>query len=355
MMKTPSVSVIVPVYNVRQYLDQCLDSLVNQTLSDIEIICVNDASTDNSLEILKSWGQKDERIRIIDLPENRMVGAVRNIGMKTASGEYLGFLDSDDYVSYDFYQSLVDALKPGIDVVTTKYTMRFVEHSEQQLLQFNDTVDLDNQDSVKRFIAAYGCRLCASIYRRSYVIENQFQFPEGVFFEDNPIVQCMFLVANQIVVIDNKSSFWWYRINPSSIVHSSFSDRKFSDRLPMQLLMLENYRKYHLADIYKEEFSYRFFITFYFNTIHLLLFRRKDYRADLIRQVYKKYMEIAGDFPSNVYMENDGNFGAYKLIGKYPAVGRLYKYYNLHNGSLVQRLLKKAKRLLKKAKRLLFK
>jgi glycosyltransferase involved in cell wall biosynthesis len=345
-MKTPIVSVIVPVYNVSQYLDRCLDSLVNQTLPDIEIICVNDASTDNSLEILKSWGQKDERIRIIDLPENRMLGAVRNVGMKAATGEYLGFLDSDDYVSCDFYQSLVDALKPGVDIVTTKYTMRFDGHSEQRLFQFKDTVDLNDQDSVKRSIAAYGCRIFASIFRRSYVIENQFQFVEGVFFEDNPIVQCMFLVANQIVVIDNQSSFWYYRINPSSIVHSYFSDRKISDRLPMQKLMLDNYKKYHLVDLYKEEFDYRFFITFYYNTIYLLLFRREDYRTDLIRQVYREYLEIAGGFPSNVYMENDGDYGVFKLIGKYPAVGRLYKKYKLHEGSPINRLLKKTKRLL---------
>lgn len=325
-MGTPVVSVIVPVYNVSQYLDQCLDSLVNQTLRDIEIICVNDASTDNSLEILKTWKQKDDRIRIIDLPENRMLGAVRNVGMKAAVGEYLGFVDSDDYLSYDFYQTLVDALKPGVDVVTTKYTMRFSGSEEQQLWQFKESVDLDNQESVKRSIAAYGCRIFASIFRRSYVAENQFQFVEGVYFEDNPIVQCMFLVANQIVVVDNKSSFWYYRINPSSIVHSFFSDRKFSDRLPMQKLMLENYKKYHIADLYKEEFDYRFFITFYYNTICLLLFNREDYRADLIRQVYSEYMQIAGGFPKNVYME-EGNYEVYKMIGRTPMLGRFYKKY----------------------------
>ena len=221
--------------------------------------------------------------------------------------------------------------------------MRFDEHSEQLLFQFKDSVDLQNQDSVKKSIAAYGCRIFASIFRRSYVVENQFQFVEGVFFEDNPIVQCMFLVANQIVVIDNQSSFWYYRINPSSIVHSYFSDRKFSDRLPMQKLMLENYKKYHLADLYKEEFDYRFFITFYYNTIYLLLFRREDYRTDLIRQVYREYLEIAGGFPSNVYMENDGDYGVFKLIGKYPAVGRLYKKYKLQVKSPVNRCLKRIK------------
>lgn len=82
MMTTPIVSVIVPVYNVSQYLDRCLDSLVNQTLRDIEIICINDASTDNSLEIVRSWEKKDDRIKVIDFPENRMCGTARNVGIK---------------------------------------------------------------------------------------------------------------------------------------------------------------------------------------------------------------------------------------------------------------------------------
>ena len=324
-MDTPVVSVIVPVYNVSRFLNQCLESLVSQTLRDIEIVCVNDASTDNSLEILRSWEKRDERIKVIDLPQNRMLGAVRNVGIKAAVGEYLGFVDSDDYVSHDFYQTLVDAVRPGVDVITSKYTMRFDESSEQLLCKFKDSVDLQNQESVKRIIAAYGCRLFSSIFRRTYVVENQFQFPEGVFFEDNPIVQCMFLCANHIVVVDNQSSFWYYRINPSSIVHSTFTDRKFSDRLSMQLLMLDNYKKYNLADSYKEEFSYRFFVTFYYATIYLLLFNRKDYRADLIRQVYREYKQIAGDFPENVYMEDGLNYRAYKLIGKYPILGRIYR------------------------------
>lgn len=324
-MDKPLVSVIVPVYNTSQYLDQCLDSLVNQTFRNLEIICINDASTDHSLEILKSWGIKDVRIKIINLPENQMLGAVRNIGIKTAVGEYLGFLDSDDYVSYDFYQSLVEAIKPGVDVVTSKLTMRFDATSEQQICQFRNSVDLNDQESIKKYIAAYGCRLFSSIFRRIYVIENQFQFPEGVYFEDNPIVQCMFLVANHIVVVDNKTSFWYYRINPTSIVHSEFSNRKFSDRLPMQKLMLKNFEKYNLADKYKEEFSYRFYITFYYNTLYLLLFRRKDFRTDLIRQVYREYKQIVGDFPKNVYMKNDSSFRIYKMIGKYPIFGKLYK------------------------------
>lgn len=97
MKNQPKVSIIVPVYNVEKYLAKCLDSLVNQTLKDIEIICINDGSTDNSLEILNTYAQKDSRITIID-KKNEGVSAARNTGLNISKGEYIMFVDSDDYL-----------------------------------------------------------------------------------------------------------------------------------------------------------------------------------------------------------------------------------------------------------------
>ena len=97
-MNNPKISVIIPVYNVEKYLSECLDSVVNQTLRDIEIICINDGSTDNSLSILKEYASKDSRIKIID-KENQGQGYARKVGLDKASGEYILFCDSDDYYS----------------------------------------------------------------------------------------------------------------------------------------------------------------------------------------------------------------------------------------------------------------
>ena len=97
----PLVSVIVPVYNVEKYLRQCLDSLISQTLQNIEIICVNDASPDNSLAILKEYEAKDKRIVVVDLYENMRQGGARNRGIEYARANYIAFVDSDDWVSVD--------------------------------------------------------------------------------------------------------------------------------------------------------------------------------------------------------------------------------------------------------------
>ena len=96
------LSVIIPVYNVEQYLGECLESVIKQTLKDIEIICVNDGSTDNSLEIIKKFARKDERIKIIDKP-NSGYGDSMNKGLETETGEYIGIVESDDFIEPDMF------------------------------------------------------------------------------------------------------------------------------------------------------------------------------------------------------------------------------------------------------------
>ena len=109
----PKVSVIIPVYNVEKYLRQCLDSVVNQTLKDIEIICIDDGSTDNSLNILKEYAQKDNRIKIIS-KKNGGLSSARNAGLKFATGEFVGFVDSDDYIERETYENAVEPLREEI-------------------------------------------------------------------------------------------------------------------------------------------------------------------------------------------------------------------------------------------------
>ncbi len=106
--RRPNVSVVIPVFNTAPYLKQCLDSLLSQTLNNIEIICVDNGSTDDSLNILKEYGDKHDNIVILVHPEGRQAGA-RNAGMDVANGTYIGFVDSDDFVSADMFQRLYDA------------------------------------------------------------------------------------------------------------------------------------------------------------------------------------------------------------------------------------------------------
>lgn len=109
-MTQTKLSIIVPVYNVEKYLSKCLESLIHQTLQDIEIICVDDGSTDSSLEILKSFAKTDSRIKVFS-QKNQGQSAARNLALKHAKGEYLGFVDSDDWVDLDYFEKLYRVAK----------------------------------------------------------------------------------------------------------------------------------------------------------------------------------------------------------------------------------------------------
>ena len=120
-MQTPSVSILIPCYNVEKYLEQCLDSVVNQTLKDIEIICINDGSTDSTLDIIKSYAEKDKRIVIID-KQNEGYGKSMNRGLDAATGEYVGIVESDDWVEPDAFEKLYNIAKQNnADLVKAEF------------------------------------------------------------------------------------------------------------------------------------------------------------------------------------------------------------------------------------------
>ena len=133
----PKVSIIVPVYNVGKYLSKCLDSLINQTLEDIEIICINDGSTDNSLDILKSYRTKDSRIKIIDKP-NEGLSITRNLGIHSATGNYIGFIDSDDWIDLDFYEKLYSAITSNDVDIACATIIRKRENSSKYRVFFKE-------------------------------------------------------------------------------------------------------------------------------------------------------------------------------------------------------------------------
>ena len=109
MIKAALLSVIIPVYNVEPYLEQCLDSVINQTYKNLEIICINDGSTDNSLKILEKYQKKDNRIKLIN-QKNKGLSEARNAGLDVAKGEYIAFVDSDDYLELNAYEEAMNVV-----------------------------------------------------------------------------------------------------------------------------------------------------------------------------------------------------------------------------------------------------
>ena len=126
MNNNPKVSIIIPVYNTEQYLRQCLDSVINQTLKDIEIIIINDNSTDNSLQIIQEYANKHKNIKVIDNKKNEGMYKSRNLGLEIAAGQYIGFIDSDDYIENNMYETMyLKAKETDADIISCNYSILF--------------------------------------------------------------------------------------------------------------------------------------------------------------------------------------------------------------------------------------
>lgn len=205
------VSIIVPVYNTSQYLEKCLDSLIKQTLKDIEIICVNDGSTDDSGKILENYAKKDKRVVVIN-QKNMGQSAARNAGLDAARGEYIGFVDSDDYVLADMYRKLYEnALNHNSDVVMS--SIKVLDSKTNQITE-NDSylsVGVFNSHFDNRCFTYKDCkdfifRICVvpwnKLYKASFLKLNGIKFVKGLNFEDNVFALEVFLNAKMSIVRD---------------------------------------------------------------------------------------------------------------------------------------------------------
>lgn len=210
------VSIIVPVYNSSNYLRACLDSLVNQTLSDIEIIAIDDASSDNSLAILEEYQKKYKNL-IKVLKNNKNIGqsATRNKGIKIAKGDYIGFLDSDDYVNYNMYKTMYEgAVKNNYpEIVITG--LNFVKNDYYLKNNFIGLGRKEGRiiDVLKdpNFILMQSPSVCNKLFRKDIIKNNLFL--EGKMWEDVAFTFSHMFNANRILVFNNADYFYRKRNN----------------------------------------------------------------------------------------------------------------------------------------------
>ena len=257
-MANEKISVIVPVYNTEEHLKECLESVINQTLKEIEIICVNDNSTDKSLDILKEYAKKDERIKIINKKRNNGAAAARNSGMEQAIGEYIGFVDSDDWISLDMYEKLYENAKiHDSDIVMSPLN---VYNELNQELEFTDpTCTMEHFDenfdnctfnhlNTKDFFFFISVTPPNKIYKNEYLKEINAKFPEGLIFEDNPFFYNIYLKAKRVSIV--RDYLYFYRKNrPGSVMtKGSF---KFFDLIKIQDIIKEIFIQTNTYDTYK--------------------------------------------------------------------------------------------------------
>ena len=226
--ENPKVSVIIPVYNTEKYLRECLDSVVNQTLKDIEIICVDDGSTDGSLAILHEYEEKDSRVKVY-MQEKSNAGAARNVGLSKATGEYLAFLDSDDY--YELFMlehMLACAQKRVADIVVCRYHTYYESTGKTSYSCWGVKMDRLPSNIVfsyheieqECFSSILGCPW-NKLFKRKLVTENKLRFQEQPVFNDAFFSYSAMISTNALTVLDE--SLICYRSRASS---DSITDRR---------------------------------------------------------------------------------------------------------------------------------
>lgn len=265
-MSHPIVSVVIPVYNAQEGIKQCLDSLLNQTFTDYEIILLNDGSTDNTLEIIKSYASKNDCIRVID-KENEGVAKTRNRGIHLAKGEYIVFIDNDDFVDSDYLERFYNAIdQEQLDIVLGGY--KRVNQDLKTLFK----QDLTQSEWSKYIIVAPWAR----IYRTSFLIDNEIEFFDYPIGEDVIFTLSAYNLTEKIKIIDYNGYNWYF--NEKSI--SNTSQRGFNPNIDIVYFLS------HLLQVADDSKYIRYFIKRYY--IWYLLFSGRAASSSSFMDQYRK-------------------------------------------------------------------
>ncbi|WP_411678086.1 glycosyltransferase family 2 protein [Caproicibacter sp.] len=265
----PKISVIVPIYNVEKYLERCVGSILNQTFSDFEVLLVNDASTDRSLEIARKYSG-DGRVRVLDKPHSGL-GNTRNYGVERAGGDYLLFVDSDDWIDENMLKNLYSAaVEYQADLVLFNFIRENLQDGEQRVcklpinypefgdevkeLLITELVGPDREDSAWRHVEMLGCAW-RRMYLRSWYLENGIRFGDEreIMLEDMPASIMAHCAAERLLVVGG--AYYHYRYNPDSL-STRYRPHKMEmmtqcysviRRILTEQRLYERYAKRHLA------------------------------------------------------------------------------------------------------------
>jgi len=244
----PKISIIVPIYNVEEYLEKCLDSLVNQTLKDIEIILINDGSKDNSEKIVNKYLKKYEKKIIYHKKKNEGQGIARNYGINLAKGEFISFVDSDDYIDETMFEKLYNkAIEEKSDIVAS---IGFIEVKNG--IKTINKPNLDSTDNIKKYILNNSGPV-AKIIKKEIITKNDLYFPKLRAYEDISVVPLWGIYSHKISIIDEP--LYYYLIREGSTMKQVEYDEKLTHIYPSLDNLYYNFTL-KTKDKYKEELEW---------------------------------------------------------------------------------------------------
>jgi len=299
---TVKISIIIPVYDVEEYLPKCIDSLLNQTLKDIEIICVNDSSPDNCIEILEDCAAKDDRIKIISQP-NQGSGTARNNALEIANGQFISFLDPDDWLDLDFYEKLYNNAKShDADIAFGNCAYyypnnEFVYNNYLSKRLFDNTKECyENLVDKLQFIRAFIC--WGKIYKKEFLDKYNIRFDTIRRYEDVTFSVTSTLLSEKIVPV--KETTLYYRQRQNSIMNPVGADKRLFAHFDLFELCKEKILSYDISDEIKKEYSF-LIEALEIESLYLHIFDvPKIYKEEYFNKVKERFAHI--DIEKNLYL-----------------------------------------------------
>ena len=285
----PKVSIIVPVYNVEKYIDKCLSSLVNQTLNDIEIIIVNDGSIDNSEQIILKYKEKYPSKLVYLKKENGGLSDARNFGMPYAKGDYIAFLDSDDYVELDTYEKLYNrAIQTDADMVECDF---YWEYSDKKIHDTSANYKDESDMYANARVVAWN-----KLYKKDLIINSGIKFPKGLRYEDLEFFYKILPQLKKIELINEPLIHYVQR--DDSITY--LQNEKTADIFAILDNIINYYKWINLYNEYNQELEYMYVrILFGSSFKRMLNIKDKETRRKLLMDSYFNAFENFPDWKSN--------------------------------------------------------
>ncbi len=326
------LSIIVPVYNMAAdgKLNYCMDSLVAQTLpdSEYEIIAVNDASTDESLKVLRDYECRfPGLVKVVSYEVNKRQGGAKNEGLKVAQGEWIGFIDSDDWVTPDFYERLLaKAEETGADMVGCDYNL-VQEHTMEvgEVVQNNslEQTGILDEEKHRKLIMRSGS-MVIKIYRHDVIRENGLEFPEGIFYEDNCAGPLWSLYFKHFEKVE-EPLYYYYQHQTSTVHH--VSEEKCRDRMTAGSLLYDECERRGFLQKYYAEIEYRFTELYYVNTLFSYMLGQRHPRLSFVKELYRGQMSYFPNFEANSYYKEKTGAEEQTLISMQKKSVALFFYY----------------------------
>ena len=311
------ISVVVPVFNIENYIKRCLDSLINQTYSNLEIILVDDGSTDNSGKICDEYALRDERIKVYH-EKNGGAAKARNFAIDKVTGDYLFFVDGDDYIDYDTLEKMYFLIKDK-DIVYCDYNVAYSDGriDERKLISFplfNDRVHVTAMPTP-----------CCKLIKTSFLKKSNIRFLEGIYFEDNAVMPVLSAETKNIAYLEEAKYYYFQRVGSS--LNQKKYNKKWEDIFKSLNYMKKEFLDRNLYEAYYFEIEY-IFIEYLLHAANLRFFDYKEGRAN-IKKVHDIMKSNFPNWKKNIYLKKES--------WKYKLMCRLFYGNHLFIISLIRR------------------